>query len=98
MEAKPIPGEYCQLCGTDSLPLVKTKCCNQWVCCDTEFLSIRGGGRCQFAHEYNSLCHFHYNEKHQGSWKSCNECRDFVGKKEFEYQLRKDKNRSTYYL
>ena len=55
MEAKPILGEYCRFCGDDSLPLVKTKCCNQWVCCDTEFLSCRGGDYCQFEHEHYSL-------------------------------------------
>ena len=97
MEAKPILGEYCRFCGDDSSPLVKTRCCNQWICCDTEFLSFRGGNYCQFEHEHYSLCHFHYNEKHQGSWKTCKECRDFVGEKEFEVELYRDKNRPNYF-
>ena len=62
LEAKVIPGEHCRFCGEEFLPLVKTRCCDQWVCCDTNFISIRGGGYCQFEHEHYSACYFHYNE------------------------------------
>jgi hypothetical protein len=82
MEAKPIPGEVCRFCGDDSAPLVKTPCCDQWICCDTSYLSYRGGGYCQFEHENYSICHFHYNEKHQGRWQDCKECRGFFGEDE----------------
>src|SRR5438105_3148567 len=44
MEAKPIAGEHCRFCGDAKAPLVKTPCCDQWICCDTAFLSFRGGG------------------------------------------------------
>jgi hypothetical protein len=44
MKAKRIPGEHCRFCGDKSSPLVKTRCCEQWICCDTAFVSIRGGG------------------------------------------------------
>src|SRR5438034_9837654 len=44
MEAKPIAGEHCRFCGDATAPLVKTPCCDQWICCDTAFLSFRGGG------------------------------------------------------
>ncbi len=37
MEAKPIAGEHCRFCGDASAPLVKTECCQQWICCDTAF-------------------------------------------------------------
>src|SRR5437870_8009191 len=67
MEAKPIAGEHCRFCGRERVPLVKTRCCEQWICCDTAFMSFRGGGYCQFEHENESACHFHYNEGHQGS-------------------------------
>lgn len=40
LKAKIIPGEHCRFCGNDSVPLVKTKCCNQWICCDTSYISI----------------------------------------------------------
>jgi hypothetical protein len=60
MEAKPIAGEHCRFCGDAQAPLVKTPCCQQWICCDTAFLSFRGGGRCQVEHERFSLCYSHY--------------------------------------
>jgi len=59
MEAKPVAGEHCRFGGDPSVPLVQTPCCQQWICCDTAFLSIRGGGRCQYEHERFSLCHAH---------------------------------------
>ena len=83
MEAKPIPGQCCQFCGDDSAPLVRTSCCEKWICCDTAFFS-NGGGYCQVQHETYSLCHFHYNEKHQGDWRECKECLTYFGKDEFE--------------
>ena len=88
MKAKPIPGEHCRFCGKESLPLVKTKCCNQWICCDTEYFSIRGGGYCQSEHEHYSACYFHYNEKHPGSWQECDECRESIGEEQFNYELK----------
>jgi hypothetical protein len=60
MEAKPIAGEHCRFCGDASVPLVKTPCCQQWICCDTAFVSLRGGGRCQVEHERFSMCYSHY--------------------------------------
>jgi len=77
MEAKIVSGEHCRFCGEKSLPLVKTRCCEQWICCDTDFLSIHGGGYCQFEHEHYSMCHFHYNEGHTGPWQECEECQTF---------------------
>src|SRR5712691_8360668 len=56
MEAKPIAGEPCRFCGDAEAPLVKTPCCQQWICCDTVFVSFRGGGRCQVEHERFSMC------------------------------------------
>lgn len=41
MEAKPIAGEHCRFCGREQVPLVKTRCCEQWICCDTAFMSFR---------------------------------------------------------
>src|SRR5262249_27404329 len=79
MEAKRIKGEHCRFCGDDKAPLVRTECCHQWACCDTAFISIRGGDRCQFEHEHYSPCHFHFNERHSGSWQDCKECEDFWG-------------------
>lgn len=86
MKAKPIPGEHCRFCGNESAPLVKTRCCDQWICCDTSFVSFSGGGYCQFQHEQYSICHFHYNEGHAGNWEDCDECREFLGEKQFELE------------
>jgi hypothetical protein len=77
LEAKPIPGEHCRFCGDHAVPLVKTPCCHQWICCDTAFVSIRGGGRCQVEHERFSLCHSHYIDGHPGPWQTCQRCREF---------------------
>jgi len=47
----------------------KTPCCEQWICCDTAFVSLRGGGYCQVEHERFSLCYSHYQDQHGGPWK-----------------------------
>lgn len=85
MEAKPISGECCSFCGNDAAPLVRMPCCNLLVCCDTSYVSYRGGGFCQFEHENSSICHFHYNEKHTGKWQDCGECRGFFGAVVFKH-------------
>lgn len=77
MEAKPIAGEHWQFCGDAKAPLVKTPCCQQWICCDTAFVSFRGGGRCQVEHERLSLCYSHSEDQHGGPWENCQKCRDF---------------------
>ena len=87
MEAKPIPGEHCRFCGEESEPLVKTRCCEQWICCDTDYVSISGGGYCQLEHENYSACFFHYNENHRGSWRDCKECQDFFEEEQYKYEL-----------
>ncbi len=91
LKVKPISGERCSLCGEKSLLLGKSKCCDQWFCCDTDFLSIRGGGYCQFKHEHYSICYFHHNENHQGRWQGCKECRDFFGEEQFNEELNQNK-------
>jgi hypothetical protein len=59
MEATPRAGEQCRFCGDVKAPLVKTPCCEQWICCDTAFCSLRGGGRCQVEPERFSLGYSH---------------------------------------
>jgi len=87
MKAKKLKDECCFICGDEDSPLVKTKCCHQWVCCDTSFLSFRGGGYCLFEHENYSVCHYHYNNNHEGKWEDCKECQEFFGKEAFESEL-----------
>src|SRR6058998_1264725 len=84
MEAKPITGEHCRFCGDAKAPLVKTPCCQQWICCDTAFLSFRGGGRCQYEHERFTLCYSHYIDGHAGPWQTCPKCRAFWTPQEYK--------------
>jgi hypothetical protein len=77
MEATPIAGEHCRFCGDAKAPLVKTPCCQQWICCDTAFVSFRGGGCCHYAHERCTLCYSHSIEGHTGPWHTCQTCREF---------------------
>ncbi len=56
MEAQPIAGAHGRFCGAPSAPFVKTPCCQQWIGCDTAFVSCRGGGRCQVEHERFRFC------------------------------------------
>ncbi len=64
MEAKLIAGEPCRFCGDAKAPLVKTRCCDQWICCDGAFFSFRGGGQCHVEHERFSMCYSHYEDQH----------------------------------
>ena len=84
MAAKPITGEHCRFCGDAKAALVKTPCCEQWICCDTAFRSFRGGGRCQVEHERFSLCYSHYEDQHRGPWESCQKCRDFWSPRDYK--------------
>jgi hypothetical protein len=77
MEAQPIAGAHGRVWGDAAAPFVKTPCCQQGLGCDTAFLSLRGGGRCQVAHARLSLCYAHYEDQHGGPWESCQKCRDF---------------------
>lgn len=86
LEAKPIVGEHCRFCGAEFVPLVKTLCCEQLICCDTAYVS-KGGEYCQKEHESYSLCYFHYNEKHEGIWQECEECRELFDEDQFEEEL-----------
>jgi hypothetical protein len=68
MEAKPIAGEHGRFCGDASAPLVKTPCCQQWICCDTAFGScwIPGSWMCwgrptRFLVALSSLKPFFFN-------------------------------------
>jgi hypothetical protein len=84
MEAKPIASEHCRFCGESDVPLVKTPCCQQWICCDTAWVSIQGGGFCQVEHERFSLCYSHYIDRHSGVWQNCQTCRDSWTPQEYQ--------------
>jgi hypothetical protein len=77
MAAKPMAGEPCRFGGDAKAALVKTPCCEQWLCGDTACMSFRGGGRCQGEHERLSLGYSHDEDQHRGPWESGQQCRDF---------------------
>jgi len=83
MQAKPILGEHCHFCGDSDAPLVKTLCCDHWICCDTSYLSVHGGDGCQYGHERFSLCYSHYSDGHEGAWKTCQVCKDYWSASEY---------------
>lgn len=96
MEAKKIKGEHCRFCGSNGAPLVKTPCCQQWICCDTKTLSFRGGGYCQDAHERYSMCYSHFSDGHKGDFKNCQSCLAYWGEKEFQQSLQNKINYPSY--
>src|SRR3989442_1419412 len=96
MEAKPIAGEHGRFCGDAEAPLVKTPCCQQWICGDTAFVSLRGGGRCQVEHERLSLCYSHEQDQHGGPWESCQQCRDFWSPRDEKFYAENPINRPRY--
>lgn len=66
----------CGLCGKVR-KLVKTKCCNQWICDDADKYVMFSYARnsCYRNHHRFTLCGFHHMEKHEGAWQSCPVCR-----------------------
>jgi len=84
MEAKQIKGEHCRFCGRESVPLVKTPCCGHWICCDTQFVSLSGGGYCEYQHERFLLCYSQYSDGHKGSWQEGEACKKFWSPEEYK--------------
>ena len=66
----------CELCGKTG-NLTRTECCKNWICNDQDkyvpFSYARNS--CSRNHERFTLCGYHHNEGHAGSWKACEECR-----------------------
>lgn len=73
------PKKRCGLCHSTTTPLMKTKCCNNWIC-DTEDQYMPGSyerkGQCARNHASQTICGFHYTENHSGDWKTCQECEE----------------------
>jgi hypothetical protein len=73
------PGEHqrCGLCGKTG-KLIKTECCGQWICDDGHKYVVFSYARnsCSRNHDRYTLCGYHHNEGHKGSWKTCAKCKD----------------------
>jgi hypothetical protein len=67
----------CGLCGSTTKPLMRTACCNQWICDDDEDYVLFSFARnsCSRNHDHYTLCSYHHNERHAGSWQDCDACR-----------------------
>lgn len=67
----------CGLCGSKT-NLTRTECCGQWICDDEDqyvpFSYARNS--CYRNHSRYTLCGYHFNEGHEGDWKTCIKCRE----------------------
>lgn len=82
----------CGLCGKSGR-LTKTSCCNRTICNDEDQYVLFSYARnsCHRNHTRYTLCGFHYNEGHEGTWKECQACRDT-----FETELYVDSGTNAY--
>ncbi|MDD5464297.1 MAG: hypothetical protein PHP62_04050 [Candidatus Moranbacteria bacterium] len=68
----------CGLCGKGGKNLVKTDCCDNWICNDEDKYVIFSYARnsCSRNHDRFTLCAYHKIEGHKGNWKTCKKCID----------------------
>src|SRR5438094_4192996 len=66
----------CGLCGKTK-NLTRTECCGNWICDDEHKYVMFSYARnsCHRNHSRYTLCAYHFNEGHAGSWKTCATCR-----------------------
>jgi hypothetical protein len=69
-------GRRCGLCGK-TRKLTKTECCGQWICDDEDSYVLFSYARnsCSRNHRRFTLCGYHFNEGHAGTWQTCGSCR-----------------------
>jgi len=67
----------CFICGKTK-NLVKTPCCNKWICDDEDQYVLFSYSRnsCYRNHDRFTLCGYHYAGRHEGDWKECPVCRE----------------------
>lgn len=93
----------CGLCGKTG-KLIKTACCGQWICDDTDKYVMFSYARnsCDRNHDRYTLCGNHSTEEHSGRWQDCASCRDqfetemYVWYGTNEYNFEKLKNPPHY--
>ena len=68
--------QCCGICGSSRKKLIRTKCCNNWICDDQEDYVLFSYARnsCFRNHQRYTLCAVHFNEGHQGRWQDCKKC------------------------
>ena len=64
------------MCGKKG-KLTRTQCCGQWICDDEENYVMFSYARnsCHRNHQRYTLCGYHHNEGHKGTWQDCEKCR-----------------------
>lgn len=75
--SRPSESKVCGLCGKGGA-LVRTECCNQWICDDEAEYRLFSYARnsCARNHRRLTLCGYHFAEQHEGRWQDCGECRE----------------------
>lgn len=94
-QAKP----RCGLCGKTA-KLMRTSCCDNWICDDQEDYVLFSFARnsCARNHDRYTLCAFHWHNEHPGHWQDCRLCREELGTEMYvwygtnEYNFEKLKN------
>jgi hypothetical protein len=76
----------CGLCGKRGR-LMKTECCGQWICDDQDSYVLFSYARnsCARNHWRYTLCGYHFNEQHKGSWQDCKKCRKDIDTEMYVY-------------
>ena len=87
--ASPLPVEEkprCGLCGKTK-NLTRTECCDNWICDDehTYVMFSFAHNSCHRDHNRYTLCGHHWNEGHDGDWKTCEKCRDEIQPELYAY-------------
>ena len=67
----------CFICGKTK-NLVKTPCCDRWICNDEDNYVLFSYARnsCFRNHSRFTLCGNHFHAGHAGDWKTCKKCRE----------------------
>jgi len=76
----------CGLCGSTK-KLIKTECCDKWICDDEGKYVMFSYARnsCHRNHRRYTLCGYHGNEEHTGTWQDCSDCRESVETEMYVY-------------
>jgi hypothetical protein len=76
----------CGLCGKRG-KLIRTDCCGQWICDDEGNYVLFSYARnsCSRNHRRYTLCGYHFNEGHRGSWQDCKKCRKDIKTEMYVY-------------
>ena len=69
----------CGLCGhsgTRFVAIIKTDCCQNWICQDMEYYEIHSFklNSCFRNHQKYTKCGQHFKQKHVGNWQNCDLC------------------------